>query len=134
MELKATDLRVGNILNYDTPEGDMVNIEVRWGHIKWISEDPKGFNLVHSPIPLTEEWLEKFGFTNIDNTNIYVISMHKIGDVKLKSLAVYIDESNYTIAIVDYYTGVEKTDLLHLDYKFVHQLQNITHALTGQEL
>jgi hypothetical protein len=49
-------------------------------------------------------------------------------------IVLYIDENNYTIAIVDYYTGVEKTDLLHLDYEFVHQLQNLYFALTGEEL
>ena len=117
MELKATDLRVGNILNYDTPECDMVNIEVRWGHIKWISEDPKGFNLVHSPIPLTEEWLEKFGF--VDNN--YTMDFKKIS-------------FSWSSRIVA--TGVRSGWYCkkHPHIKFVHQLQNIIHALSGQEL
>jgi hypothetical protein len=132
--MKSNELRTGNLLNYDTAEGETLPTKIDWQDLKWLSEDEKGFNLVHSPIPITEEWLLKFGFTNIDNTNIYVKSMHKIGAEKLKSLAVYIDENNYTIAIVDYYTGVEKTDLLHLDYEFVHQLQNLYFALTGEEL
>lgn len=85
------------------------------------------------PIRLTKEWLIKFGFAK-DSSNIYVIKMHDTGGPKLKCLAVYLDENNYTVAIVDYYTGIEKTDLLHLDYNYVHELQNLYFILTGQEL
>ena len=86
------------------------------------------------PIELTSEILEKCGFKNLSRSNIYVKVMHSIGSNKLKSLAVYLDDENYTIAIVDYYTGEEKTDLLHKDYKYLHELQNLYFALMGEEL
>jgi hypothetical protein len=134
--MEAKELRIGNIVDYFIGED---NIEyhpcvIEWEDLKWISEKPEDFNKHHKPIPLTEEWLVKFGFDNIDRTNIYVKCIHKIGAQKLKSLAVYIDENSYTVAIVDYYTGKELTDLLHLDYQYVHQLQNLYFALTGKEL
>lgn len=128
--MKANELR---IYNYVLAEVGLPSLNIHCILANDIVDISKGFVNV-SPIPLTEEWLLKFGFDNIDTTNIYVKSMHKIGAEKLKSLAVYIDENNYTVAIVDYYTGVEKTDLLHLDYKYVHQLQNLYFALTGEEL
>jgi hypothetical protein len=58
--LSATELRIGNLVNYDTAEGDVFTNVIDWEDLKWLSEDEKGFNLVHNPIPLTEEWLLKF--------------------------------------------------------------------------
>ena len=57
------DLKCGNFLNYDTAEGEILPTVIDWQDLKWLTEDSKGFNLVHSPIPLTEEWLLKFGFS-----------------------------------------------------------------------
>jgi len=113
MEIKATDLRVGNILNYDTSEGDTVTAVIDWQDIKWISEDPKGFNLVHSPIPLTEEWLEKFG-------------KYKVSGYPYKFMIGFIKIRN-GIYFFKYYN-------LEVDLPFVHNIQNLYHALSGQEL
>jgi hypothetical protein len=144
--MKANELRIGNfvkdrgnkVIRIDFMEYQESGYSTKFGQRMFLGEEEvhpmTEYTDYAIPIEITEEWLLKFGFTNIDNTNIYVKSMHKIGAEKLKSLAVYIDENNYTIAIVDYYTGVEKTDLLHLDYEFVHQLQNLYFALTGEEL
>ena len=53
--IQANELRVGNLLNYQTAEGGVVTITTDFNAIQWATEDPKGFNLVHTPIPLTEE-------------------------------------------------------------------------------
>lgn len=119
MELKATDLRVGNILNYDTSEGDTVTAVIDWQDIKWISEDPKGFNLVHSPIPLTEEWLVKFGFKCEFKSRIHCIYTFN----NLHYYIWYLEAKEYAD-----FKGAE------IKCKFVHKLQNIIHALSGQEL
>ena len=135
--MNASELRIGNFVNTQIGERVIVGIsKTAITHIKGYNIETLEMDKTSDvlPIPLTEELLLRFGFTNIDKSNIYVKSMHEIGAVKLKSLAVYIDENNYTVAIVDYYTGVEKTDLLHLDYKYVHQLQNLYFALVGEEL
>lgn len=70
------------------------------------------------PIPLTEEWLIRFGFVLYKRTlkyNIYI----KNGDIsiKIKSLI-----SSFRI----YGFGIE--------IQYVHQLQNLFFALTGKEL
>ena len=62
MKLTAKDLRCGNTLNYYTAEGDILPTTIDWQDIKWVSEDEEGFNSVHAPIPLTEEWLLRLGF------------------------------------------------------------------------
>ena len=49
------DLKCGNILNYDTAEGENLPTVIDWQDLKWLTEDPKGFNLVHSGIELSED-------------------------------------------------------------------------------
>jgi len=49
------DLKCGNILNYDTAEGEILPTVIDWQDLKWLTEDPKGFNLVHSGIELSED-------------------------------------------------------------------------------
>lgn len=72
------------------------------------------------PIPLTEDWLLKFGF---DRTK--VARMHKIFKYSLNSVDIYYREKDnrYTLWFNKY---------VPLD--FVHQMQNLYFALTGEEL
>jgi hypothetical protein len=51
--LKAEDLRSGNQLIYWGEEKPLF-CKIDWQDIKWCTEDPEGFNEVHSPIILTE--------------------------------------------------------------------------------
>jgi len=136
--MKATELRIGNFLEFSNriEPNKIIKVGRRFFSSASVEKEDGDFTITpyYKGIKINHEWLLKFGFTNLDQTNIYVKSMHKIGGEKLKSIAVYIDEENYTVAIVDYYTGVEKTDLLHLDYEYVHQLQNLFYALTGSDL
>ena len=67
------------------------------------------------PIPLTEEWLLKFGF------EMYEFD-HKANQFRFKErLIVYIDGFLY-----DHGTSVK--------LQYVHQLQNLSFALTNEEL
>lgn len=67
------------------------------------------------PIPLTEEWLVKFGFEKInDSTWIYIIAIYQ-----------------------SYYGFDYKLDILSdnlITIKNVHTLQNLYFAITGTEL
>lgn len=85
----------------------------------------------YSYIPITEEWLVKFGFVKKEKTNLYLISIHKFN---LKKMCVYLDVNDCTIAMVDYFSNLEKSELFPLNYKYVHQLQNLYFALTQTEL
>ena len=124
--MKANELRIGNWVQHpDNPNPHQVNA---YGIL---NQSEKG---IFEPILLTEDWLLKFGFERTLLSNIYKKVMHSVNGVNLKSIAVYLDEKDYTVALVDYYTGVEKTELLHMDYKYVHQLKNLYFALTGTEL
>jgi hypothetical protein len=75
------------------------------------------------PIPLTEEWLRKFGFKN------HIINEHTIyqNQWKKRFLTILWQKcGNY----YNYSTG----KFIIGSISFVHQLQNLYFALTGEEL
>lgn len=74
----------------------------------------------YEPIPLTEEWLVKFGFTKDKNLFFH-------------DKCSYIQSDAYNCGGgFGYCLNDEKIDFLHI--KYVHQLQNLYFALTGEEL
>ena len=131
--MEANELRIGNIIcslgqrhengrmlewiNYEIP----VDLEVLQNIIS------KNTDFEYSPIPLTEEWLLKFGF--VKGKGAFFIEV-------LKTEFYFRD--SYTGG---YYWGFisnsdwnmcELTDVRPVNY--VHQLQNLYFALTGEEL
>lgn len=138
--IQAKDLRIGNLCFRKGKK--IVTIENIYGPSGVVDvKDESNFRENRIPIPsyisgipITEEWLLKFGFDPQLLSNIFLKKMQVVGGVTLKSIAVYLQENECTIALVDYYTGTEKTELLHMEYQYVHQLQNLYFALTGQEL
>lgn len=77
-----------------------------------------------NPIPLTEEWLEKFGFENQNNTEDQYWARHEkngFSIFNIHTIEIWNEEKDYCIDLP-----------LYLNY--VHQLQNIYFALTGKEL
>jgi hypothetical protein len=75
------------------------------------------------PILLTEEWLLKFGFSKRD------VLSSVLYDMKNPRFSIYlnppIDKSNKWNIL-----GIEK----NINIQYVHQLQNLYFALTGEEL
>jgi hypothetical protein len=116
--MKETDLRIGNLVNYETLEGDVLTNIIDWQDLKWLSEDEQSFNLAHSPIPLTEEWLLKFGFVK-NNNNQFILMEGGVDILFNKDLNGWTcDGINFSINMTEH----------------VHQLQNLYFALTGTEL
>lgn len=70
------------------------------------------------PIPLTEEWLLKFGFEH------YCLNFLKRGNVDFYVWGSLKDNTKFEIKALDTLIGI----------KHVHQLQNLYFALTGEEL
>ncbi len=118
--MQAKELRIGNLLK----RADDSIFTVDGNDIKLISEWKNPFAPLPSPIPLTEEWLLKFGFE--------IVKSEKSRYVGEK---VYWHPSTRTFA-VDSNNGdlLAWPDMEVRRIFFVHQLQNIYFALTGQEL
>lgn len=111
--MKANELRIGNWVNYriydklDNPQEYFDLSQVDAIDLQTLD------NHYYQPIPITEEWLVKLGFINWDiNAWINKISLHKQDGV-------YWHHS---------YSGHE------ICLEYVHQLQNLYFALTGEEL
>jgi hypothetical protein len=120
--IQANELRIGNLISY-TIEDDL-DERKKWSEVSEID----AVDILHltkfkdknyKPIPLTEEWLLKFGF--VKQRHEYIK-----GDYCLTLIT---DTTSWLLAEntnVFFYIGT------NLDY--VHQLQNLYFALTGQEL
>lgn len=110
------DLKCGNILNYDTAEGEILPTVIDWQDLKWLTEDPKGFNLVHSPVFLSGEWLVKLGFDKTQNEK-HKVRVGLVGDDFVKHQMTYQFNRQFIFKI-----------------KYVHELQNLHYSLTGDIL
>lgn len=109
--IKPSELSIGNLLNYDTGEGIELTV-IDWQDLRWLQENPESFNNSHTPVPLTPEILEGFGFEPgmFNELTLYV---------GVKALT-YSRNSIY----VDGLIGLP-------DVKNVHTLQNFVQAISG---
>lgn len=123
--MKASDLRLGNIVSYLGNTTIVTGISV--GHISTLSSGVLSENQI-IPILLTEEYLLKFGFKKLDGVNFHInkgYNAYKITDYKKDGFALSIGvPSNF---------GTEFISIV-LKIKYIHQLQNLYFALTGEEL
>jgi hypothetical protein len=121
--MKAEELRLGNLVSNMNPRhndsiltiesiGD--NHEVNVFYRKYLLSELE-------PIPLNEEWLIKFGFEFHINANCQNFYYAKDAFICIRA-----DED---FEWFRYYNG----DFYH-ELKYVHQLQNLYFALTGEEL
>lgn len=127
--MDVREFRVGNIV-YDTKDHCKVTVS----ELDFIAQIYK----YYEPIPLTEEWLIKFGFESrnegADNTIV-------IGNGNGSELNIEKDLVSDVYNVL-FTRGNTRNKVPGIDYdyvyageiKFVHQLQNLVHALTGEEL
>jgi hypothetical protein len=115
--MKASELRLNN---YVLEDGQVVLLSTNYDLFKCLVNVDRGIGF--EPIPLTEEWLLKFGFvkskvsSQFDKEKLTIqianeLEYHKKGRVYFNSWAI-LEES----------------------IKYVHQLQNLYFALTGKEI
>jgi hypothetical protein len=112
--MKTAELRIGNwIIEPNNEDKNPFQIFSIYDEPK--NEKLNGLPINYfQPIPLTEEWLNKFDFITT------------YGTWKFRGIEYYSIESNGSLYFDDQYTAT--------DIKYVHQLQNLYFALTGEEL
>lgn len=131
--INPEELRIGNTLQYyigeEGCEWDETTID--WQDLKWCTEKNENFNQVHKPISLSEEWLKGFGFEKA------IGYIRETFDEKSLELAFNTDTAevqwycfyrNVNPGMNDDYVALRK------NLKYVHELQNLYFALTGEEL
>lgn len=138
--MKANELRIGNlvmdrgnkILQIDWFERSKVcqKMEINKLEVHPLTED---FEYLQ-PIPLTEEWLLKFGFILIrypkEGSDVLTTQRELRGT---KWFYRSNDKFNIQVECKDYST-VSIGYCVLTKVQFVHQLQNLYFALTGEEL
>ena len=122
--MKANELRIGNYLN--GKQGHVVISEIRINNSVKIHDNTSSFSvgICLTPIELTEEWLEKLGFKCILDISY---SFPKPYDNL--ELAYYGSINGFKKGWV-----INKLFGLSNGIKYVHELQNLYFALTGEEL
>lgn len=125
--MKAKYLRIGNLVEWYGKPYPIIQIKENNACIEDLSND---FDQLHwlpvlSPIPLTEEWLLKFGFTS----NGWLYEKTAANGTKYlwyyNTFACFREDLN-TLKVnpISYLTQAE----------YVHELQNVYFSLTGEEL
>jgi hypothetical protein len=113
--MKAEELRIGNCVNYfNDGEHSLIRI-LDWGYAHLNDASSIEYELL-KPIPLTEEWLLKFGF------EIGWIISHKETYFNLNKNG------------KDYFYSPDQHHNSSEAIQNVHQLQNLYYALTNKEL
>lgn len=121
--IQANELRIGNwILSSNVP------LRINGGFISDLESSPHHsiFLSYFKPIPLTEEWLLKFGYTYYTGKTEGVLTKDYGGKLD-------IDFVDKIVQVKSHY----EEDLLYRplhNIKYVHQLQNLYFALTQTEL
>ncbi len=114
--MKATELRIGNWVMYSS------KIQVNENKIRECVDHPDRF----VPITITEEWLERFGFEKDEEYD-------EGGLVDYRWILM-----NGSLEFVSFWNSEEITGVNQpqtgVDVEYVHTLQNLYFALTGQEL
>lgn len=115
--MKASELRIGNYVKRKSSNTPLRIENFVMDSVHFNRSKKPYFSKVSNiePIPLTEDWLLMFGFDYLDSLSMY-------------------EKNGF---------GFKKSDIntIHYDYglcslsiKYVHQLQNLYFALTGDEL
>lgn len=112
--MKANELRIGNYVNHNQYSAKVTGIE-----LNRLCVDPSVYPYIGydeiKPIPLTEEWLLKFGFDfKID----YLLQKNGFS-------IVFEHKGNFLMGYLE---------SIGIDIEYVHTLQNLFFALTGEEL
>ena len=122
--MKANELRIGNYV-WDDYSGEMIvsqimySTESVWFRKTWTLPDGHARCSDIKPIPLTDEWLLKFGFKKEGFSYLHNdLILHVFSNARLVSVP---DEDGEWVNIQP-------------PVQYVHQLQNLYFALTGEEL
>ena len=108
--MKATELRIGNLVESSYMMKKWEETIISLNHLSFLEDGVHHFVRL-KPIPLTEQWLEKFGLCENNEYHHYL---------------------TFTGKKIHY--CVDSFNDEWIEIKYVHQLQNLYHSLTGEEL
>lgn len=139
--MKANELRIGNLITtligkevllpseiiHKVGKIGFFDVDIYNPEKSFAEQEPKNIELAYViGIPITEEWLLRFGF-------VLLKDFYQYHGLKVYSY----DNGEFEILLQDdnSFKYWEVKDVLYMDeQKYVHQLQNLYFALTGEEI
>lgn len=121
--MNIRELRIGNCvqrpedLRIDILDGDVIYFGINLSML--MDFDRYGNSWAFEAIPLTDEWLQRFGF---ESRSLIIDNQDTSSPTKL-----YIDKGTAQVCR----SGI---GAINCPCKYVHQLQNLFYSLTGNEL
>lgn len=144
--MKRTELRIGNLVSFPGYKENGFNYEPGAYPIGSIHGDNTirlighngdfgcfGINMV-SPIPLSEEWLIRFGFEKCEAKDVWDKLKLTWEDDLWWIPGMYFFEKDSDTWKFYQATDEDTYWMIHFNVAYVHQLQNLYFALTGSEL
>lgn len=134
--MKAKELRIGNLIYSDTKQVTVIDGFMNNSVYKNVDDERVRFILSNitycNGILLTEEWLLKFGFGRIKQQNPNLSDTDypyyfRINEGFTNEMT--IEDLNSSVCFVFSYG---RCSIIKIEY--IHQLQNLYFALTGEEL
>ena len=143
--MKASELRIGNYHLYcihdelDNPKDYEVVDQIDAQDLVWLSSEAGENDDQYKPIPLTEDWLKRFGFFK---------ERKRPSRYHKNFFSIEFNDSNIVLAYapfrkdwgfyIEYIDSPDPKDnktkyFVSCGIKYVHQLQNLYFALTGEE-
>jgi hypothetical protein len=124
--IKANELRIGNLV-YDSA-GNIHQIN-SIDSIEIGFTDGQSMYIVHSkPIKITEEWILKLGFKQIESTNEYKIIHYEYKNLGLR---VFNESGFYFYRKKPKFTSDDDNYLILKQIYFVYELQNLCQSAHG---
>lgn len=121
--MKAEELRIGNVV-LTTKDNHLIRFISFFGLCN-VEVTPDKFK----PMPLTEEWLLKFGFKKDDNGYLWKDEITHY----LELMPVNEDWYPVWATVPEFQSETEQRSTMN-SINSVHQLQNLYYALTGTDL
>ncbi len=122
--MKANELRIGNSVARKSNKSRCIVTT-------YLIDDIERGRHDYKPIPLTKEWLERFGFGEIDFSRNAI----EIGDpIEQLFLCLDDDEEGNCFTTVSLWSDLDYSAVFLNPLNYVHELQNLYFALTGTEL
>lgn len=121
--MEAKELRIGNLVYTNRAHGkgekQKKTVEVNLHYLRQIEDN---CNYI-KPIPLTEEWLLKFGFNKEPDKSF-----------TKRDIAIFLDKRFSSNLFMQENQGDFTWFSYECKIEYVHQVQNLYFALTGEEL
>lgn len=122
--IQANELRIGSWVSLDLNHSDTSEFQIELADLNLIATDK---NRNYNPIPITEEWLTKFGFEQYTDFGV------KFNTFDLMPLCGFAYDTDTKQVIIQEKRN-SMSHWIERKIEYVHELQNLYFALRGQEL